>query len=126
MVLWFDHIACPNPQFVSQIKILYGDALHDHIPIYCEVAVPCINSEANLHDQHYEKYHMEWDNNSDDRKTLYSDNLDELSAEIWADVLSCNRSFCDEPSHQRQLDCVYSVLVESLHVSDFSINTQKD
>ena len=119
---WLDHIACSNLQLVSQIKILFEDALHDHIPIYCEVATPCINSETNLQDQHSDKYYMEWENISDDQKTLYSDNLDELPIEIWADVLSCNLSFCDDPSHQRQLDYVYSALVESLHVSAFPLN----
>ena len=63
---YFDHIACTNPQLVSQMKILYGDALHDHIPIYCEVAIPCINSVANLQEQHSEKYHFKWNNISDD------------------------------------------------------------
>ena len=121
---WLDHIACSNPQLVSQIKILYGDALEDHIPIYCEVAIPCINSETNLQDQHSEKFHIKWDNISDDQKTLYSDNLDELAIEIWADVLSCNLSICYDPSHQRQLDYVYSALVESLHVAAFPLNVK--
>ena len=62
--------------------------LHDHFATYC-----CINSETNLHDQHSEKYHIKWDNISDDQKTLYSDNHDGLAIEIWADVLSCNLLF---------------------------------
>ena len=53
---WLDHIACSHPQLlVSQIKILFGDALHDHNPVYCEAAIPCYNSETNLQDQHSEK-----------------------------------------------------------------------
>ena len=94
----------------------------DHIPIYCEVAIPCINSETNLQDQHSEKFHIQWDNISDDQKTLYRDNLDELAIEIWADVLSCNVSFCDNSSHQRHLVYVYSALAESFHVSAFPLN----
>ena len=51
-ISWLDHNLCSNPQIVSQMKILYGDAPHDHIPIYSENAIPCINSEYNLQDQH--------------------------------------------------------------------------
>ena len=80
--------------------------------MYREVAIPCINSEINLRDQHSEKYHIKWDNISDDQITLYSDNLDDLAIEIWADVLSCNLPFCDDPSHHRQLDYINSSLVE--------------
>ena len=75
-----------------------------------------------MQDQHSEKYHIKRDNISDDLKTLCSDNVDALAIEIWADVLSCNRSFCDESSHQQQLDYVYSALVENLHVSAFPLN----
>ena len=110
-----DHIVCSNPHLVSQIKILHGDAVYDHIPIYCEVDFPCINWETNLQDQHSEKYHIKLDNISDDLKTLYSD-LDDLAIEIWADVLSCNLPFCDDPSHNQQLKYIYSALVESLHL----------
>ena len=81
---------------------MYGDALDDRHPIYCEVAIPCINSETNLQDQHSEKNEIKWNNISD--------------------VLSCNLSIFDNPSHQRQLDYVYSVLVESLHISSFPLN----
>ena len=40
--------------------------------MYCEVPIPFINLETNLQDQHSEKYHIKWENNSDDQKTLYS------------------------------------------------------
>ena len=114
---WLDLIACP--QLFSKIKILNGDPLHDHIPMYCDIAIPCINSKTNLQDQHSEKYHIKLNNISDDQKTLYSDNLDELTTEIWAAVLSCYLLFCDDHSHQRQLDYIYSTLVESLNVQLF-------
>ena len=94
-----------------KIKILYGDTLHDHIPIYCEIAVPHINSEINLQDQHSEKYHVKWNNISGDQKTLYSDNLGDLAIEIRADVPSCHVPFCDDPSHHRQLNYTYSALI---------------
>ena len=75
-----------------------------------------------MQDQHSKKYHIKWDNIPDDQNTLCCDNFDELTIEIWADVLSCNLPFCDDPSHQRQLVYIYSALVESLHVSAFPLN----
>ena len=65
---WLDLIACSNPQLISQIKILYGERLHDHIPIYCKVTITCINSETNLQDQNSENYHTKLDNIPDDQK----------------------------------------------------------
>ena len=52
---WLDHIVYSNPQLVSQIRILYDDTLHDHIPIYYEMTIPRNNLETILQDQNYEK-----------------------------------------------------------------------
>ena len=119
---WLDHFLYSNPQLVSQIKILYGDTLHDHIPICCEISSPCITSETNLHDQHSEKYHIKLENISDDQKTLCIDNLDVLPIEIWAHVLSCKLPFCEDHSHHRHLDNIYTVLVENNHVSTIPLD----
>ena len=48
---------------------------------------------------------------------LHSDKHDNFAFAIWTDVLLSSLSFWDDPTHQRQLDCIYSGLVESLHVS---------
>ena len=48
--------------------------------------------------------------------------LDDLAIDIWADVFSYNLPVCDDPSHPRQLDCIYSALVGSLHVSTIPLN----
>ena len=60
---WLDHIVCSNSELVSQLKILYDDSLNDHMPIYCEIAIPCNNSETNLQDQHSENYHNKFGSN---------------------------------------------------------------
>ena len=69
--------------------------------MYSEVSISCIKSETNLQDQHSEKYRIKWDNSFDDKKTLYSDNLDDLAFQVWAGVLTCILPFCDDPSHHR-------------------------
>ena len=67
---------------------------------------------------HPEEYHIEWGNISDNQKILYND----LAIETLADILSCNLSYYEYPSHHRKLDYIHSTLVESLQVSTSPLN----
>ena len=104
---WLDHIVCSNPQLVSQMRILYGDTLQDHIPINCEITDLSINSGTISQDQHPDKLYIKFNNITTDQITLYCDNLYGSAIGIWADVLSCSLLCCDDPSYHRRLFYIY-------------------
>ena len=56
-----------------------------------------------------------WDDNSDDEISLYNSNLDDISIDIWTDVLSCNLSTCQNTNHASQTSYLYNYIIESIY-----------
>ena len=54
---------------------------------------------------------------------MYSSNLDEISINIWTDVLSCNSSTCQNIDHVNQICYLYNYIIESISEASYHLKT---
>ena len=114
---WLDHIISSNDNHVINPMVHFGVSLDDHIPISFELRIDfAINyyecNNNNINSSISES--IMWDDISDDEISLYISNLDEISINIWTDVLSCNLSTCQNTDNVNQISYLYNYIIQSV------------
>ena len=104
-VSWIEHILCSTSNLVSNIEILYGESCQDHIPIYCELNInhPVEITLDELTQTGNLEAGMFWDQVTDEQIYLYRNSLEDISIDIWGDVLSCHSVQCESNFLNMQL-----------------------
>ena len=116
---WLDHILCSRCSIACNVEILYGITFTDHIPIMCEIRLPCKVEVSALDDTLTAPhgYNIPWETLSDDHLLTYSANLEFLARYMWYDVLACNDSNCNNSQHKSQLTALFSSMKEGMHLA---------
>ena len=83
---------------MSILEILYEESFQDHIPIYGELKVNFLveftfdepTKTVNL------KTGKFWNQVTNEQVHLFSSSFDDISIDLWDDVLSCHSYKCDK------------------------------
>ena len=118
---WLDHFAVSNTNIISGHEIKYGTAVYDHIPISVDILVPqCsyLPSYDSKDNTNFVK--IKWDSLTDEDRDVYTSCMDEICLEICHGVLSCNEQNCQREDHKRDLEMIYSDILDGIMIaSDF-------
>jgi len=102
---------------VAKFDIMYGETLQDHIPLCLELYLADTPKFADFSSNLENNFNIIWDNVTEDQLDVYSDTLDGLSVELWAEALSCSREDCHNEAHLAQLDDIHHFLLESIRIA---------
>ena len=107
---WIDHVAVSRPELTTNHNILYGYAVYDHMPIIFDLKIPfCPRLEDNpIKFPFCTHENIAWDKVTDYMKIEYREDLDNMSLELWDEVLSCNIPDCNNNDHICSLDFLYN------------------
>ena len=112
---------------MSNIEILYGESCQDHIPTYCELNInhPVELTFDELTHTGNLKADIIWDQVTDEQIYLYRNSLEDISIELWDDVLSCHSVQCDNNFHNMQLENLYNTLIDAIVISSNYFTARK-
>ena len=101
---------------MSNLKILYGESCQDHIPIYYEFNInhPVEFTFDELTQTGNLKAGLLLDQVADDQIYLYRNSLEDISIDLWDDVLSCHSVQWDSNYHNKLLERLYNTLMQCL------------
>ena len=110
---WLDHVITSKSQLVKSHQILYGYTFYDHIPIFCEIPIPCTpNFDLFRGPPTCDQMSVMWDKVTNDLKTRYCQVLDQYALYLWDNVLACDKSDCNNDSHSQSLERIYQFILE--------------
>ena len=109
---WIDHFLISDSNVLGNFVILYGATFADHIPIQCELFLPCdIQPKPQpLIDNNNNRFLVEWSKCSTDDKNCYSLLLDNLIDDLDFDTTYCQDINCNDLNHRLDLDKIFEDL----------------
>ena len=113
---WLDHVISSNPRLVEDVMIHYGSALDDHIPISfnLEIFEPVLLSHSIQYEPKIDIKKVDWDRVSDEQFKEYHDILENISLDVWSEVLACDVLNCRSVLHEEALANIYETIVDSV------------
>ena len=111
---WIDHVVSTSMDKVKNVKILYGETFHDHLPIEfeCTFNVLLRNDVVNDNSNDFHRF-IPWKQVGNVDLVLYAEYLDELSKGIDANF--CTRDNCNIEEHKLKLKNLYDCLIECIY-----------
>ena len=116
---WLDHIIASNSRLVGDVSIHYGSVLDDHIPISfnLEIFEPVLLPYTFQYEANINIKNVDWDRVSIDHFEEYHDILENISLDIWNEVLACDVSNCRSITHKEALVNLYEGMVDAVILS---------
>ena len=113
---FFDHIIASNSQLVGDVSIHYGSVLDDHIPISfnLEIFEPVLLPYTFQYEANINIINLDCDRVSLNHFEEYHDILENISLDIWNEVLACDVSNCRSITHKEALVNLYGGIVDAV------------
>ena len=115
---WLDHVLASRDNLISEISIIYGYTMHDHIPLFCKLSLP--NATVRVlsePDQLSDRENIVWEEASRAQIKAYASHLDSLASKLWSPVLSCSDIMCTSVEHKSDIAQLYEFLIDSMKVA---------
>ena len=126
---WLDHVLTSDSNLVSDIKILYGDTIFDHIPISFSLILPNYKEkvifpkkETNIDKNEF----ILWNKMTELEIASYNEKIKGFLDEYNNEALYCNQINCNCESHLDLLQDAYTFLLRMLKKAscDFTIQNK--
>ena len=110
---WLDHVVSSNPNSISNLEILYGQSVEDHIPVYFSYKLHnfiAINVERDESQFTY----VLWNKVSKFEIEKYATTLDYFLSEFYTEAFSCSARNCSNVKHKKLIQEAFQYLCNSI------------
>ena len=113
---WLDHVISSNQGSISNVEVLYGLSVEDHIPVYFSYSVPdIVQNEIATNDE--SPPFVLWNKLTELDKECYSTKLDFFLDKYMNEAFSCSSQNCTCEDHRRLIDESYQYLCKSIFLA---------
>lgn len=111
---WLDHVLS-SPDLITNVKILYGETISDHVPLLFNCTIPIEINNLNSYNENIEiNDFVIWEKLTKNEIFTYQ-NLIQLKLNLfYNEGFSCRDSDCTLIDHYNDLSKAYNYLIETL------------